>query len=299
MLYLNSLLVGITSFLMSSNYLNIPFEWVNNIFAGGLGLVLSRVYYQKNKEINEKDLKTSSFVGFILKLMIVNSLIVGVFKTILDSFNITSVPPVGLIILFLITISVISLGLLKNINYFTTAMKFLLNKIAYKFFNKKIFEQSSNVSLDFIDKLGNNGKDFEDFVANLYVKAGFNAKTTTQLKKENNLPESIMKSAGSGEQGVDVIVFFSAPQSIENEVFDGLLIQCKQYSNTVGNKAIQEIYTAVPMYSNHFNKRFKPIVYTNNYFTKPAQNLAKSTNVALIDRDVLPFVLKEIESTNT
>lgn len=298
MLYFNSLLVGITSFFISSKYLDIPLSLVNNIVAGIMGLILSRVYYQKNKDINEKELKASSFVFFILKLMCINALVVGSFKTVLDYFNISNVPSFGLIILFLITISIISLGLFKNIGFLTTAFKFLLNKISYKYFNKKLFHDKSVISLDFIDKLGNNGKDFEDFIANLYVKAGFNAKTTTQLKKENNLPESIMKSAGSGEQGVDVIVFFNAPQSIDNEVFDGLLIQCKQYSNTVGNKAIQEIYTAVPMYSNHFNKRFKPIVYTNNYFSKPAQNLAKSTNVALIDRDVLPFVLKEIEQAN-
>lgn len=158
-------------------------------------------------------------------------------------------------------------------------------------FKRKI---QTDLELKQVDALGNNGKDFEVFVAEKFRQHGFKAYTTTELRdmKRNGkgvgLPESVMKSAGSGEQGVDVVVWAKNEKFIFDGVkFDGLLIQAKQYSNTVGNKAIQEIYSAIPMYEDHFQMRFKPIVVTNNFFSNPARNLAEVNNVLLVDRDNL------------
>lgn len=198
----------------------------------------------------------------------------------------------------MITYGTLIFSLVFNFNKFGLKIikKMVMGILGIIFSKKKMKIGKDDLDIVFIDQLGNNGRDFEDYVATLYRSGGFNAKTTTELKNEGNLPDSVMRTAGNGEQGVDVIVFFETNQEIDGEIFSGLLIQCKHYKNTVGNKAIQEIYTAVPMYSKHYNRKFKPIVYTNNFFTKPAKNLAESSGVGLIDRDVLPLVLNEIRN---
>jgi len=132
---------------------------------------------------------------------------------------------------------------------------------------------------------------FEDLVAALYNLLSFNAKTTTELRNERNLPKEILDQGGSGELGVDVIV----------EIYDEgkpflLLIQCKHYGGTVGKSAISEIYTAAPLYSSHFGKDVRCAVMTNNYFTKPAKNLAKSCGVYLFNREELINLLVEAQS---
>lgn len=142
-----------------------------------------------------------------------------------------------------------------------------------------------------IDTLGNNGRDFEQFVADFYSSKGLSALTTTDLKNDGNLPPAVMRMSGNGEQGVDVIVLFGKEMDIDGEKFTGLLIQCKHYSSTVGNSAIQEIYGAIPMYGRHFNQKFKPMCWTNNYFTPHATELAKSNGVGLIDRDSMMNLL--------
>lgn len=174
--------------------------------------------------------------------------------------------------------------------------KFIFNKLLKKLnINKyNIFLKNSlDKTLEDIDKLGNNGLDFELYIAKLFRSMGLWAKTTTELRKDEKLPPVIQKAPGSGEQGVDVIVFLDKMENLGDEDYDGLLIQCKQYSNTVGNKAVQEIVGALKLYNNFYNKRFKPVVITNNYFTSSAKILASSNDVELIDRDKLPNLIKE------
>ena len=156
-----------------------------------------------------------------------------------------------------------------------------------------------NLTIEQIDSLGNNGRDFEDYIAKLYRACGFISKTTMELKEENDLPESIMKSSGNGEQGADVLVFFNEPQNIKGKMFDGLLIQCKHYKNKVDNKAVQEAKGAIAMYEKHFVKKLHPMVITNNYLTQPALNLANANEVSVHDRDTLPNLVKyAVETMN-
>ena len=141
------------------------------------------------------------------------------------------------------------------------------------------FKFATKMSMEDIDRLGNGdaylkGHLFEDYVASLYTKLGYKAKTTTELRKEGKLPAPIQKRGGSGEQGVDVIAFDKNGKKI--------IIQCKHYSKKVENSAIQEIFGAKNLYqADHC------VVVTNQFFTKPARELAKSNNVELIDRDKL------------
>lgn len=102
------------------------------------------------------------------------------------------------------------------------------------------------------------GEDFEVFVSMVLEKIGY---MNMQLTK------------GSGDQGVDIIA-----------EKDGVryAIQCKRYSQTVGNKAVQEVLAGKNYYKCHVGA-----VITNNYFTQAAKELAKENGIILWDRDFL------------
>lgn len=158
----------------------------------------------------------------------------------------------------------------------------LLRRLQVKF--NKIPPCPIDLSLSQIDRFGNGdtyeqGRQFEEFVAQIYRVLGYNAKTTTQLRAEGLLPPSIQARGGSGEQGVDVVVPVYDSQSGNEQK---IIIQCKHYSKTVGNSAIQEINSALALYQAH-----KAVVITNNYFTKPAKELAAANGVRIIDREGL------------
>lgn len=117
--------------------------------------------------------------------------------------------------------------------------------------------------LKYIDSL--NGLQFEEYTSNLLQKLGYNSRVTK----------------ASGDSGADVLA------QKDNISY---IIQCKHYIEPVGNKAIQEIYTAKGIYEqqNHIDKA---IVLTTNYFTKQAQKEAKILEVELWNRDKLLALL--------
>ncbi len=112
------------------------------------------------------------------------------------------------------------------------------------------------ISLEYIDNL--DGYEFENFTTKLLQYLGFDECTTTQ---------------SSGDYGIDVI-------AKKDGVKYG--IQCKNYIQTVGNKAIQEAYSGKSYYNCHV-----AIVFTNNYFTSSAINQAEKNGVVLWDRNKL------------
>lgn len=99
--------------------------------------------------------------------------------------------------------------------------------------------------------------DFEGLCAETLRERGWQASTTQ----------------ASGDQGADVIA-----------VKDGmrLVLQCKLYSGTVGNKAVQEVAAAMA----HYGADHGAVVATNG-FTKSAATLAASTGVHLLHFDDL------------
>ena len=116
--------------------------------------------------------------------------------------------------------------------------------------NNKLF-----TSIDDIDLM--DGTEFEELVAKLFRKMGYDAEVTK----------------ASGDQGVDVI-------ATKNGFKYG--IQAKCYSGQVGNSAIQEVVAGKTYYSLN-----KAIVVTNNFFTKSAIKLAEANGVVLWDRNIL------------
>lgn len=109
------------------------------------------------------------------------------------------------------------------------------------------------------------GHEFEYYCADLLRNNGFSNVEVTQ---------------GSGDQGVDIIA-----------TRDGIkyAIQCKCYSQNIGNKAVQEVFAGKTFYNCHV-----AAVLTNQYFTSSAQALAESNGVLLWDRDKLEEMIKNM-----
>lgn len=95
-------------------------------------------------------------------------------------------------------------------------------------------------------------RDFELFCAEELRRAGWDAYATKP----------------SRDQGVDVI---AQKQGVR------LVLQCKLYSQPVGNKAVQEAYTAKA----HESAQFAAVV-SNNRYTAQAEQLAHTSRVLLI-----------------
>ena len=112
---------------------------------------------------------------------------------------------------------------------------------------------------------GLTGIEFEEFIADLLKYLGYEYAETTQE---------------SGDYGIDVI-------AIKDDIKYG--IQCKNYAQPVGNKAIQEAYSGKTYYNCHV-----AIVITNSYFTSNAIKQAEKSNVVLWDRSKLEEIVKRL-----
>lgn len=117
--------------------------------------------------------------------------------------------------------------------------------------------------LEYIDEL--DGLEFESFVAELLTCLGYNNSIVTK---------------SSGDYGIDVI-------ATKDDV--KYAIQCKNYSQPVGNKAVQEAYSGKSFYNCHV-----AIVVTNNYFTNSAKKQAEKNDVVLWDRDKLNEMIETL-----
>ena len=121
-----------------------------------------------------------------------------------------------------------------------------------------------------IDAMSSDGWAFERYCADLLLKNGFSkAEVTT----------------GSGDYGVDILA-----------EKDGIsyAIQCKCYSNPVGNKAVQEAFSGKEYY-----KKMVAVVLTNSTFTQAARTTAEQTRVLLWDRTKLSEMISNtLRTTN-
>lgn len=106
------------------------------------------------------------------------------------------------------------------------------------------------------------GHQFEEFCANILRKNSFKDVEVTQ---------------GSGDQGIDIIAYK-----------DGIKygIQCKCYTQDIGNKAVQEAFSGKKYYDCHV-----AAVLTNRYFTQSAKELSAKNGVLLWDRGYLEKLL--------
>ncbi|WP_342549990.1 restriction endonuclease [Paenibacillus sp. FSL P2-0089] len=159
-----------------------------------------------------------------------------------------------------------SRDIVNEFDYVQNHIKAHLNKIKIDKFEKQLLglhTTPKKISWDMSDIDLMTGHEFEHFVSGLFTKMGY---LTTVTK-------------GSGDQGIDVIVE-------KNDLKYGIQVKC--YSNTVTNKAIQEVVAGIAHY-----KLDRGIVITNNYFTSSATELALSNNILLWDRNIIKEKIKE------
>ncbi len=98
-----------------------------------------------------------------------------------------------------------------------------------------------------------NPYEFEHYVARILKRNGRDSRT----------------SKGSGDQGADII---AEKGKIK------LVVQCKKYKKSVGNKAVQEVHAA----KTHFNADIGIVVNSSGKFTKSAKELASSSGILLM-----------------
>ncbi|MCY6369169.1 restriction endonuclease [Clostridium ganghwense] len=155
----------------------------------------------------------------------------------------------------------------KDKNYVTKLIGSTKKKIKFQQkmekFEKQLNESevSDNKTLEYVDSL--DGYKFEDYLTELFKEFGYEVEPTSY----------------SGDYGADLII---------KDIKGKTVIQAKNYSGNVGNKAIQEVVGA----KLHYNCD-KAMVITNSHFTKQAKELAKTTDTTLINREKLEQILKE------
>lgn len=123
-----------------------------------------------------------------------------------------------------------------------------------------VFSQPSRTpkSTSVLDMDTMDGHTFEYFCAELLRQNGFLNVEVTQA---------------SGDYGIDVLA--------EKEGVT-YAVQCKCYSDNVGNHAVQEAHSGAAYY-----ECMVPVVMTNRYFTRAAKETATQIHVLLWDRDKL------------
>ena len=120
--------------------------------------------------------------------------------------------------------------------------------------NKKRIKELKNTDIYKIDSL--NGFEFERFVGEIFKAYGFKTRVTQK----------------SGDYGADIIAYKNGRS---------YAVQTKMYfSHTVGNKAVQEAYTAKSYYNTDV-----AVVFCNSNFSKNAIITAENLNVVLIGRE--------------
>lgn len=110
--------------------------------------------------------------------------------------------------------------------------------------------------------------EFEHYCADVLHNNGWDARTTKR----------------SGDQGVDIL----ATKNNRRGVF-----QCELYSYPVGNKAVQECYSA-----KDFSRADFAVVVTNSRFTPSAKQLAGSLGVLLMHHSELEHLDERIAKNN-
>ncbi len=122
------------------------------------------------------------------------------------------------------------------------------------------FEKNKEDEKDLNDNM--TGAEFEDYCVSILRKNGFN---------------NVKKTKASGDHGVDIT-------ASKDDIF--YVFQCKCYSSSVGNSAVQEVYAGKKYYDADI-----AIVMTNSYFTSQAIDDAKKLKVKLWGKEKLKEML--------
>lgn len=155
-----------------------------------------------------------------------------------------------------------SIKILDDIKIYTEKKRLLEDKQRYLECNFDKEKKIKNEKLKF--DLIYNGIQFEQYLKYLFEKLGYVVETTKT----------------TGDQGADLIL---------NKNNIKTVVQAKFYSNPVGNKAVQEVVSAIKFY-----KADNGMVVTNNYYTKSAKELAEANEIELWDKDILDEIIMKM-----
>lgn len=123
-----------------------------------------------------------------------------------------------------------------------------------------------NPNLTSIDNVDNmTGVQFEELMYDIFSRLGY----------------AVERTKTTGDQGVDLKIS-------DGKDLNGV-VQCKRYTGSVGNTAVQEILAGAGFYGANVG-----MVVTNSFFTKSAIELAEKVGIILWDRDNLASLLLEI-----
>lgn len=148
----------------------------------------------------------------------------------------------------------------SELNFYDDWAQHCVSKIIY-YYSLAILENTSNSDESIIP---DDGLEFEYWCADKFNAYGWEAVVTK----------------GSGDQGVDVVASY---KSIT------FAVQCKRYSGSVGNKAVQEVFAGKANIDADFG-----CVITTGEYTASAFELASATNVFLVHTDDLDDFLLRI-----
>lgn len=165
----------------------------------------------------------------------------------------------GIIVIVAVLIYYKQYEFLKSFAPFLFVLVFIIIIYIYIHIKRKQKLRSSGI-LD-IDQMS--GKQFEEYLAELFSMMGYSTTVTKQ----------------AGDYGADLVITKDSHR---------IVVQAKRYKKNVGIKAVQEIYGAI----NHY-KAQEGWVVTNSSYTKAAESLAKSNSVKLYGREqLIEMILK-------
>lgn len=152
----------------------------------------------------------------------------------------------------------------EDLEYF--AKNVLKDETVSKSFLFHCFVEAGNFSEidDFDLSPVKTGEDYERFVRDLCVSAGFECGMTPK----------------TGDQGVDLIVRTGRIH---------IAIQCKYYSSSIGNSAVQEVIAGQKYYNCDY-----ACVVSNQDYTDSAKELAKAADIKLLSHETLIPYLKKL-----
>jgi restriction system protein len=133
----------------------------------------------------------------------------------------------------------------------------------YEHIEKKIAEIGVQSGADLTEM---NGIQFEHHCADLFRSVGWDVRVTQ----------------ASGDHGADLIISRDGHTAV---------VQCKLYSSPVGNKAVQEAFSAKTFYSAN-----EAIVVSKSGYTPHARQAAGSMNVRLIDVAEITEIYDRVQS---
>jgi restriction system protein len=155
----------------------------------------------------------------------------------------------------------LSQGLLYAWPIFAACIVVVLIKFIYHIREQNLLVKSGINEIDKMD-----GQAFEKYLEALFTKLGYKVERTRYV----------------GDYGADLVTVKNGVKTV---------IQAKRYKNKVHTKAIQEAVAAKGYYGCS-----QAMVVTNNFYTKQAEELAKSNGVLLWNRNDLLKVLLSIKS---